>query len=751
MDIKKYTNKAVDVTKNVANSVKENTSKVIEEEKEKYYENRVAGIDNWDDKLKKWLQDKGLSATMAKWQMNRVMMGYRKEEEIERGVPEESWIRLIWQVFAAFGIIGYAAFAILMITIFLLILDNLLNLIAYIPLIVLIKYISIHLKYKSNAKYFDYAWYLDLMKQDDGYRARNAKNAYLNIPHILFANDNELENYLENRGRKNMVSGQREFASISNSRIERDEIFGWVRVFLIDNKFFKKPVTSLEDVELSDYFIIPQRTSNHELTGNIYYAVHDEVRQSIPHLLGVESRDDFIEKIVNDSSINSGFPEISVRLAEIKERELEEEKARIEQEEMQKLEQVIKEKGLSKESVTIIKTIRKNKEKWSFNLWNVGENMEGSSKYFRVRCQLLGNATIKTVNSLIPAIERELRRSVIIKQLTSDKKSFELTVILSENLSDITISTEEMYEKYNSKGHVLLGDSYTGWQSYKFSIKNLQAFWTSGGPGSGKSWTNIFLLKNLIQLRNIDDAIPRIEEFYIVSDSKVSDYNFLQDKAFIAAGPENVLNLLNYLISKCEERERLFMEAGVTDILDYNKKVGYMSPFIVVLDEYENSVNTNMKNINKDYSRDEINQASAKLHRIMRSAGGISIVSTQSAILKQISDTGRYLNIKYFGRNNYSDLESAASAELANKFNELGQNGSKIQGLVGFQSKENLLKDAVFLDKQGTAMLKVPILQGDVKGLEDIIATKEFEEEIFQKNISEEEDELKDIDVEDLF
>lgn len=770
--LKQATEKGLEVGKQTIHKVKDTTKTIAKEEKEKYHDNRKNGVDNFDDKIKKWSQDYGFSATIAKSKMNKKLKQYQKEQELEAGISQgnfiirklRSYLIGLWQATGEiYGIKGYLVYIILAILaaagVFLTTLYLIARMLILSPetvvLLVIsaltVKYISTNLKYSSNAIFYDFKWYLDLMKEENKYRAETAENTFHQIPLLFFNIDNELEEYLEERGRKGMKSGKFEKASIANSRIEYDEHYGWIRIFEIDNTFFKKSVESLEDVELTDYFIIPQATSKHKLNREIYYAVHGEVKQSIDGLImSAVDTESFIEKIVTDNQINYGFKEIEEQLEQQKQNEIDEEKARKERIEIEQLEARIFMKNMSKESVSIIKSIQKNKENWSFNLWDVGKNMEGNNKYFRVRCQLLGNATISTITSLIPTLEREFRKSVIIKQLPSDRKSFELTVILSENLPDISITTKEMYEKYNKKGEILIGDSYTGWQSYKFSIKNLQAYWTSGGPGAGKSWTNLFLLKNLIQLRNIDDVIPKIEEFYIVSDSKVSDYRFLQDKAFIASGPENVLSLLNYLIEKCEEREKIFMEKGVTDILEYNKKIGYMSPFVFVEDEYENSVLTNMKNFSKDYAKDEINQASAKLHRIMRSAGGISITSTQSAILDNIKDVGRYVNIKFFGRNNYSDVRSAASAKLADKFNELGQNGDKVQGLVGFQSKENLLKNAVFLDKAGTAMIKVPILQGKVNGIEDILETKNFEQEILQKNILDEANQEEEIGV-DLF
>lgn len=469
----------------------------------------------------------------------------------------------------------------------------------------------------------------------------------------------------------------------------------------------------LSDDYITKFGLLPVRVES-----DVFYIKDGNAYQSIDYVLGLISQDELIRMIKENDKVNIGFKEIEEEL-----------KMKAMKDELDNLSKLAASKKLPEEVGEMLKIIYKNK-KWGFSIWNVGDNLEGNKKYFKVRCQLTGNSTMKTVNNLIPEIERELRREVIIRKKPSDLKSFYITVLLADNLPNIKISTEEMYKEYNQKGKILIGDSFTGLQAYDFSIKNLQAYWTSGGPGAGKSWTNIFLLKNLIQLRNIDDVIPKINEFYIVSDSKVSDYRFLQDKAFIASGPENVLKLLNYLIEKCEEREKIFMEKGVTDILEYNKKIGYMSPFVFVEDEYENSVQTNMKKFDKDLAKDEINQASAKLHRIMRSAGGISITSTQSAILDKIGDVGRYVNIKFFGRNNNSDVKASASAELANKFNELGQEGATVKGLVGFQSKENLLKNVVFLDADGTCLIKVPILEGKVNGIDDIENTKNLAEEI---------------------
>lgn len=475
---------------------------------------------------------------------------------------------------------------------------------------------------------------------------------------------------------------------------------------------------TVETDKLSDDYITKFGLLPIRVESDVFYIKDGNAYQSIDYVLGLISQSELIRMIKENDKVNIGFKEIEEEL-----------KMKAMKDELDNLVKLAASKKLPEEVGEMLKIIYKNK-KWGFSIWNVGDNLKGNKKYFKVRCQLTGNSTMKTVNNLIPEIERELRREVIIRKKPNDLKSFDITVLLADNLPDVKISTEKMFEDYNKKGQILIGDSFTGFQAYDFSIKNLQAYWTSGGPGAGKSWTNIFLLKNLIQLRNIDGVIPKISEFFIVSDSKVADYRFLKDKAFLASGPENVLKLLNYLIRKCEEREALFNEKGVNDILDYNKKIGYMSPFVFVEDEYENSVQTNMKNFDKDLAKDEINQASAKLHRIMRSAGGISITSTQSAILDKIGDVGRYVNIKFFGRNNNSDVKASASAQLADKFNELGQEGARVQGLVGFQSKENLLKNVVFLDKDGTSLIKVPILEGEVNGIDDIENTKDLAEEI---------------------
>lgn len=537
----------------------------------------------------------------------------------------------------------------------------------------------------------------------------NPFTIYFNNPLKTATLDNGLEKKLFKDSRSKNEQG-----SIHTEKTYHSAQGDIRKLYFLDCDDLTVETDKLSDDYITKFGLLPIRVEK-----EVFYIKDGNAYQSIDYVLGLISQDELIQMIKENNEVNIGFKEIKADLKE-----------KAKKDELDNLIKLAASKKLPKEVGEMLKTIHKNKEEWGFSLWNVGDNLDGNKKYFKVRCQLTGNSTMKTVNILVPTIERELRREVIIRKKPNDLKSFDITVLLADNLPDVKISTEKMYEDYNKNGQILVGDSFTGFQAYDFSIKNLQAYWTSGGPGAGKSWTNIFLLKNLIQLRNIDGVIPKITEFYIVSDSKVADYRFLKDKAFVASGPENVLKLLNYLIKKCEEREALFNEKGVNDILDYNKKIGYMSPFVFVEDEYENSVQTNMKNFDKDLAKDEINQASAKLHRIMRSAGGISITSTQSAILDNIKDVGRYVNIKFFGRNNNSDVKASASAQLADKFNELGQEGAKVQGLVGFQSKENLLKNVVFLDKDGTSLIKVPILEGEVNGIDDIENTKDLAEEI---------------------
>lgn len=654
--LKQTTEKGLEVSKQALHSVKDTTKKVIAEEKEKYHENRIKGVDNFDDKLKKWLVSISPSATFAKWRMNRVMNGYRKEEDEEKGISTESNLSLVFQIFKKFGIAGYAAFFGILVVIVLIILNYLLDLLPYVPFLLFLKYVHIHYKYSRNGRHFDWYWFINLIKEDYSYRPTSITDTYYTIPLALYITDNELENYLEKRGKKDMVSKQREYASISNSRIEFDEKYGWIRIFQIDNRFFKKSVNSLEDVELTDYFIIPQTTSNHELNSNVYYAVHNEVRQSISHLIGMKSVEDFISRIVNDSSINAGFGEIAEQLQEQRQKELEEEKIRKEQMEQQQLEQVFRDKGLNDKAIKIITRLKKNQENWGISIRDLfGKSMEFSKNYLKVRADLMGDTTFKKVVEQSSKIGQ--KTGIIPKILKAENASaVYLLFVLNEDIKGRKVRVEDIKKEAN-EGYLTVGEGILGTVKVEFPRGDSPSFGLIGGLSrSGKSTLGTMMFTAMAYL-NDNKGNYDYSDFFIAS---------VKDEDYIANGYKNsgmlvvsdvfeIYNMLKLVDKIATDRKEEFLEIGTINISQYNKKsTSKMGKIMVIMDEYANTLSkaSNYK-VETDAGNIDLSKAiEALVVKIAQEHGsrGVSLfILTQQFSKGAIGDAADVLGSRFLG------------------------------------------------------------------------------------------------------
>lgn len=743
--LKKVSTKTFNLTKKVAANVKDKADEVYKEKKAEYNYNKANGIDNFDDKLKKNMNGYGLAATFAKRQMNRNLLSVLKEEEQEKGQTLTYFIRgFLYNLLGFKGLIFY--YIALLIGLLLAIEVLRAGVIMLIPLYLLFKYISVHIKYTKNAKFFDFKWYLDLIKLEEGYRGTNAKNTYLVIPSTLFNIDNELEDYLEKRG-KGMRSGQREYASISNSKVIYDERYGYVRIFEISNVFFRKSVNDsngLQSVELNDYYLIPQQNNGNEYTTDVYYQVHSQVHQCIAPLLDQMSRDEFIDLVISDDSINYAFPEIAEQIQQQKEADALALQAQREAEELEQLQYQIASKGLSNEVATIIKKIRDNVDVWNFNIWNGNDNMSGNTSYFKVRCVLRNKKSVADVETKKNTIEAELRRKIMIKP-RQDRGAFDLVILLNENLNMYSMTMKDL-EKYNSNNKMFIGNSLTGPLSSKW---NFQAnhFMVGGFTGSGKSVEILNILAQLVNISKFSDDFD-YSTMFLTSSSKIGDFaEFDKAGALVVSGIDKQIQVFQYILSELERREALFYEEGVQNIKEYNKKFPNqkMKQLVLLADEYENT--------RQDLDKKKAQEAEgliAQILNIARSSGGVVITGSQSILKGAVGVIRDKMTIKVSGFNEKNVLNQL-DTEIAGYYQTITR---EPQG-VFFYNALNLKPTEDYLTFGNTSftLIQTPYISDISKKTLGGLHGAEFKNEIFGSNSDLEPKitEVKEEEILDLF
>lgn len=719
-DKKDVTKKAIDKTKDITKNAGIAVKNQVKKSANNYKYKKENGIETADEKILSFIRASGIGplATLNKWKLNRRFKHYDNEEFYERNHDDSLSIklRLIALKTVIFLVIWTFVFRG--------------NMPALLGMYLIYKYFQIQLKYRFNANFYEFKWYLKLLKKNKTLQKDVPTNIFYITPHNLYLMDNQLEDYLETRG-SGLGTGKREKASIINSKLTYDEVYGWVREFQIGNEFFRKELdaNALESIEINDYFLIPQANSGHNMSSGVYYQVHGVVRQAVEPLLELESRESFIEKVISDENINYAFPKIREILEEkAKMAALMEEKKR-EEEANKALENYIATKGLTKEVAGMLSKIQDKKDIWNFNVWNVLDNLTGNSSYFKVRCILRNSKSLNDIKKIQHLIESELRHTVVINE-RQDKRAFDLTVILKTQLNSFEMKAKELLE-FNKNKLIYLGKSYTG---------DLVAEWNyqanhivvAGKSGSGKSE---LIRELLLQFSRLDEDGTDFDytTMFLTSSSKIGDFaDFGKNGALVASGIDNQIKVFEFVKNMLEKREEIFYEANVQNIKDYNKKFPQkrMKQLILLADEYENT----RGDLDKKKAQ-EAESLMVSILNIARSSGAIVIIGAQSILKMDIGTVKDKMTIKFSGKNETNVLNTVDPSIAAYYKSYRG----KPQGTFFYQA-DNLEIQGDYITTGDTSftLVQTPYISDiSTKTLPQLHGA-EYADEIFNQNNNEE-------------
>ncbi|MBW9322369.1 hypothetical protein FG877_02155 [Enterococcus casseliflavus] len=713
--LKEAGTQALDITKKVAVNVKDKADEVYQEKKATYKYNKANGIDNFDDKLKKSMYGYDLSATFYKWQMNRNLLSVLKEEEQEKGQTLSYFIKGF--LFNALGFKGLVFYYVGLVIALLIAIETMrTGVIMLIPIYLIFKYISVHVKYTKNAKFFDFQWYFDLIKQADEFKGNTAKNTYLEIPSILYNTDNELENYLESRGKKGMASGQREYASISNSKVIFDERYGYVRVFEINNLFFRKAIDKdgLKSVELNDYYLIPQNNNNNSYTDDVYFQVHGEVHQAIAPLMGLMHRDEFIDLVVADESINYAFPEIQEKLAEEAEREALLFKQQKEQEEEQKMYQAFEEKGLNDKAIKIVMKLKKNQEDWGISIRDLfGRSLKFSPDYLKVRADLVGNTTRPDVVRNANKIAQKVGLMPKIQQAENESAVY-LLFRLKDRIKSKKLGWNQIVADAN-EGIVNIGAGTLGDVKVYYPRLDEPFFSLIGGISrSGKSTFATRFISGALML-NDGNGHYDYEDVFIGSMKAVDDYIPLGwDKKgmVLLDDPQKIYNMLQEIDEIAQQRVQTFQDAGVVNIKQYNKKYPdkKMGKILLIMDEYKNTMTSAESfKVETEGGKKKLSEAIedllVKINSLHGSRGVNTIVITQSFAKNGVGRVRDTLGSQFLG---YADKDVWNSIDTSQEMSKYMSNKEESrQGLFFMKAPDFRLVDGTEVDKFDSGFIEI--------------------------------------------
>lgn len=700
---KEITKKAIDKTKEISKNATIAVKNKAKESLDDYKYKKSVGIETADEKILSFIRANGIGpmATYNKWKLNRKFKKYENKQ-----LGENSFNLKLTAIKIVIFLVILLIFGI--------------RIFALAPIYIFYKYFQIQFKYIFNSKYYEFDWYLKLLKKNKRLQEKVPSYLFYTIPDELFKKDNQLKESLG-------ISTKSKEMSIVNSKLIFDDRYGWVRESYIEEKYFKKPLNNnaLESAEINDFFVIPQTNSNHILNQQVFFKNNETIKQAVEPLLGLCTHEDFIEKIVNDDSINYAFPEIAEKLAKEAEMAALLAQQEAEAKELQELENQIAKKGLSKEVATIIKKIRSKKDIWNFNIWNVADNLTGNSSYFKVRCILRNGKSLKEIKDKKATIEAELRHTVIFNEL-QDKRSFDLTVILEAQLKQFTMKVSDL-KKYNEKDFIFIGKSYTGDLKVKWNYQaNHPIFAAQSGAGKTAAMTQF--MAQLTKLASFD-----YRTMFITSSSKVGDFSdFAENGALVAAGIDKQIQVFTYVLNLLKKRESIFAESKVKDIKQYNQKFSdeKMKQILLVADEYENTVN--------DLDKKKSNEAQSLMISILniaRSSGCVVILGSQSILKGDIDAAKDKVTVRFSGKNEPNVLNSVDKS-IASYFKSFS---GKPQGVFFFRA-DNLQPDGDVVTTGDTSfvLVQTPYISDiSAKTLPKLYGA-EFESEIFGQTENEE-------------
>lgn len=563
-------------------AVKAKMDKVVRDTKRKRLEKQHAGIDTFDQRIIRKLHSVGLMATFYRWRTNRKLKPLKQAEKEEKeGIMSTFDLQTKLTIY---GIVGVIAIIVLLYA-----LDNLFKVI---PALVAFWYIKTHLVFKYNAKLFDFDWIHKIVKKDDRWKKLPVAVLYFKMPLHTLSRDSQLEDYLEERGRKGMASGQKEYASITKSSVQFDETYGWVRIFSIDNRWFRKPVVSLEEVELTDYFLIPQRTSGNKLTTGVYYQSHGEVHQSVAGLIGEIERSEFIDQIAQDDAINYAFPEIAERIEALKAEQEAQAQAEREAREEAEMMASFKSKGLNDRAIKIVMRLKKNQEDWGISVRDLfGRSMEFTKNYLKVRVDLMNGTSIESLKNNSSKMGSKVGIKPMVLEAENASSAY-LMFVLNQNIKGHKVSVSDIKEEAN-KGELTLGEGLLGTVKVNFPRGDSPAFGIIGGLSrSGKSTLGTMMFTSMAYLN--DGAGNYDYSDFFIASVKDEDYianGFKKSGMLVVSDVFEIYNMLKLVDEIATKRKNEFLEIGTINISQYNKKsTEKMGKIIVIMDEYANTL-----------------------------------------------------------------------------------------------------------------------------------------------------------------
>lgn len=710
--LKKAGSKTFDVSKQVVNEVTDIAKNEYKNYKKQRDYNKENGIDNLDDKVKRILRGYTLSAYVAKKKMNGLI---KKQLDEEKGITIGDYIKEFLNAFLGKWI--YLAYLVLGILVFALLIQIFRTAVIFLPVFYfLYKYIKTMMKYSNNSKIFGFNWYIYILNNFDGYHKQTALETYFDTAKDVMDDRTALEIYFEERGVasvKNTDKKKKEYAKVDEIKVDFDEHYNLTLNSKITNYHLRKSVKEegLTAVEINDLYMTPQRNNGSELTDDVYYQVHNVVKQSVDALLGKITRDEFIDLVITDERTNYAFPEVKEKLKQEKEaRELEKIKAKI------------AEKRMSKDAVTIVETIVEKKDEWFFNLWNGNDNMTGNKSYFKARMILRKGKSLDDIRKIKSTIEAKLRHSIVINE-RQDKRAFDLTVILKPQLTPFEMKCKDLLE-YNKNRLIYIGKSYTGdlVTEWNYQANHIVV---AGKSGSGKSEA---IRELLLQLSRLDEDGTDFDytTMFLTSSSKIGDFaDFGKNGALVASGIDKQIQVFSYILNLLEEREALFFKESVQNIKDYNKKHpnDRMKQIVLLADEYENT--------RKDLDKKKAFEAESLIVSILniaRSSGCIVIIGAQSILNKDVGTVIDKMTIKFSGKNE-SNVLGKIDSSIASFYKSYK---GKPQGVFFFQT-DNLEIDGDYITQGETSftLVQTPYVNDISTKTLPQLSGAEFEAEIF--------------------
>ena len=445
--------------------------------------------------------------------------------------------------------------------------------------------------------------------------------------------------------------------------ISTDKDFG-VIISMFINKDKPVSITSLNDELLTFYKIVPFLNP---LNDSRAMLVHNRKISFMLYeiLLKEDNEDNEIQYLYQEKpEFYSAFRELSSMKKDLEEQKKLEEIEYRNQLELSKIQAL----NLSGKATNILSLVRKNKDSWGFNYWNLtSDAIVENDNFIRFRCKFLDNTTFNNIKNSKERIESSFRLPIQLKKL-GDRGSFEMYVLKQSEIKPFSIKMSDV-DSQNALNKVFLGKTLTGDLTYDW---NHQAnhFIISGVSGSGKSVAIRAILAQLVQLTDFD-----YRELYLTSSSKVADFvDFEQRGAFLSSGVEKQAKVFDYILNKLEAREQLFYEKGVDSIKSYNEKYpeNPMGQLILVADEWENSRN----NLDSKLAK-KLEGTLVAILNIARSSGAVVIVGSQSILKSDVGTIADKMTVRISGTNKRNVLNQI-DTEIADYYSTLTK---KAQGV----------------------------------------------------------------------